>query len=211
MINFMPSRFYKGGAGSGSGKTDPMNVPYDEWGEMIGIRSEGDGVDTVYLEDQLLSILEEDIFKTTKKEVIDTILAWRDDDGLWSDEDMAGYIAYKDGRFIDVKDLNGKSFPRQGIIGAYFSGPDDQMAWGHEWARSGGQLRQVPMTVTSEDGREFMNTHIGAVTTGMYRVRRKTSFYRDGNKVRTKRETIRQSTVKSTGHRGRNQGTEVKE
>ena len=197
---------------SGGGKEDPMNVPYDEWGEELRHYSEGEDIDTVHIDDELRSIMEEDISKATKKEVIDTILAWRDDDGLWTDDDMAGYIAYKDGRFIDVKDLNGKSFPRQGIIGAYFSGPDDEMAWGYEMSRSGGRLHEVPMTVHSEDGRAFMNTHIGYETTGFYRERIRQSYYRnERGRVITRRETIRKSTVKPTGRRGRNSGTEVQE
>lgn len=186
------------GAGSGGKGGGAMDVPYDEWGEEMRIKDLGNGS---WMEDRTRFIEEERMEKATKKMVLEFIDSWRDDDGYWTDDDMAGYIAYANGNFIDVKDLNGKNYPKSGIIGAYYGDASQSAAWGDEWAGSGQSRRRTPMTISvGEDNTEYSNTHQYWEATGAYRERVKTTYYRDEQgHGRVKHEVVRRSTVKPLG------------
>lgn len=186
-----------GGRGAKNG--DAMNVPFDSWGTVINHKpiKDKDGNTIGYINDEVRADMEEDIRPTTKKEVLRFIDDWRDDDGTWSDDDMRGYISYKDGSFVDVSDLNGKNYKKQGIVGAYISTPDYEAAWGEEY--NSGKRKFEPLQTWSEDGESGRsNTYSGYKSTSMYRVRVKTTYNNPDGKggYRTKTEVIRRSTKK---------------
>ena len=184
-----------GGRGS-SNPGNAMNVDYDNWGEMLFHKPIVDKAgDTIgYLNDEIRYDMVEDIRPTTKKEVLSEIDGWRDDDGYWTDDDMAGYITYKDGSFVDVKDLDGKNYKKSGIVGAYISTGDFEAAWGYEY--NSHKKEFVPMTTWSLDGESGKaNTYSGYKAVSRYKVRVKTTFNnKDSNgRYRTKHEIVRRS------------------
>lgn len=129
----MNLQFFGGrGATSSIGSTkEKMNVPYDRWGKMISedIRDD-DGTIIGSIEDVERYVTEDYVEPTTKKAVLADIDAWRNDDGTYGDNDVAIYLAYNDGKFVDVKDLDGKAYKKTGIVGASISTGDYEMVWG---------------------------------------------------------------------------------
>ena len=172
-------------------------VPYDEWGQDILMQDvyDKDGNVIGHISDEMRWVSEPDVRPTTKKEVLSDIDGWRNDDGTYGDEDTAIYLAYKDGSFVDVSELNGKAYKKSGIVGASISTGDYEMVWGGEMHN--GVLR--PWKTWSPDGEGgASNSYSGYKTTGVWKERVKTTYNnpngRGGYKVVHK--TIRKSTIK---------------
>lgn len=187
----------RGSSSSGSIKT----VAYDKWGKMIDediIDKNGDKVG--YIRDEYVYTSEPDIRPVTKKDVLSDIDGWRNDDGTYGDNDTSISLAYKDGTFVDVDNLDGKAYKKTGIVGASISTGDYEMVWGGEVNKKTGKIE--PWQTWSEDGKSgATNSYSGWKTTGQYKVRRKVTFNNPNGKggYKTKYETLRKSTVKPVG------------
>lgn len=174
-----------------------MSVPYDKWGKDIDNEyiydKNGDRIG--YIADTTNSVMEPRIAPTTKKEVLQEIDAWRNDDGTYGDDDTAMYIAYKDGTFVDLSELDGKAYKKSGICGVSFSGPDDEFVWGGEMHNGKLSLWKT----WSEDGESGQaNSHAYWEEVGLYKIRQRVTFNNPDGRGgwKTKYETIRRSTVK---------------
>ena len=181
-------------------KEDPMNVPYDEWGVPINFEPiyetvDGEKTQIGYIEDDIRYEQVEDIHPVTKKQVLDDINAWRNDDGTYGDEDTAIYLAYKDGTFVDTDDLNGKAFKKTGIVGASISTGDYEMVWGGEIGRDG---TLHPWKTWSIDDTGVSNSYSGYKPVAKWRIRTRVTHNnkRENGTYYTKREIIRQSARK---------------
>lgn len=189
----------------GAGKQAEMNVPFDKWGEMKNLEEIRDG-DTIigYTSDEYRYITEPDIRKITKKEILEDIEGWRDDNGMYGDADTAIYFAYKDGSFVDAADLDGKAFKKSGLVGVSISTGDYEMVWGGEINKKTGEI--VPWRThewddeTNEELEGHTNSYSGYKTVAQYKVRVRTLYNipngRGGWKM--KREIIRRSTTVPT-------------
>ena len=175
-----------------------MNVPFDKWGREVNDEPvyDKEGNTVGYISDELRSITEEYTEEVTKKQVLEDIDAWRMDDGTYGDDDVAIYLAYKDGTFVDVKDLNGKAYKKTGIIGASISTGDYQMVWGGEITKNGDFVEWQTWSPDGESGES--NSISGYKTVGVYRQRVKTTFNNPNGRggYKTKREVLRKSKVK---------------
>ena len=198
-LQFFGGRGATSSIGSSKGK---MNVPYDRWGKMISedIRDD-DGTIIGSIEDVERYVTEDYVEPTTKKAVLADIDAWRNDDGTYGDNDVAIYLAYNDGKFVDVKDLDGKAYKKTGIVGASISTGDYEMVWGGEINSKTGKLNM--WKTWSEDGESgHTNSISGARAVGSYKVRIKTTYepyynkYHETTMYRQVKETIRKSEVK---------------
>ena len=184
-------------------KEDPMNVPFDEWGQMINheeiIDKNGDRIG--YIQDEYAYNYEPDIHPVTKKDVLSEIDAWRNDDGTYGDEDTAIYLAYKDGTFVDTDDLNGKAYKKTGIVGASISTGDFEMVWGGEVGRDG-EVHPWETWVSPSDmdagERGHSNSYSGYKATSYYKKRTRVTFNTPNGRggYKTVRETVRKSTTK---------------
>ena len=192
----MDGVLWLGSRGSGSGSQ--MNVPFDKWGREVNDEPvyDKEGNTVGYISDELRSITEEYTEEVTKKQVLEDIDAWRMDDGTYGDDDVAIYLAYKDGTFVDVKDLNGKAYKKTGIIGASISTGDYQMVWGGEITKKGDFVEWQTWSPDGESGES--NSISGYKTVGVYRQRVKTTFNNPNGRggYKTKREVLRKSKVK---------------
>ena len=168
----------KGGSNTGGKDKDPMNVPYDQWGEMIeeDIPDPTGKYDRIgYIKDDFRYTMEPIDLPTTKKEVLQEVAAWKNDDGTYGTGDEAIYIAYDDGTFLDLTDSETGKFSRKGIIGISVSTADDEYVWGGELNKKTGNIE--PWTTHEND--EYgtggkSNSHATWKTTGQYIVRTKT-------------------------------------
>lgn len=192
----------KGATSTSGASKGNMNVPYDHWGEMINedIRDK-DGTIIGNIEDVERFIYEDYVEPTTKKAVLADIDAWRNDDGTYGDNDVSIYLAYNDGTFVDVKDLDGKAYKKSGIIGASISTGDYEMVWGGEISKKTGKMQM--WKTWSEDGESgHTNSLAGARRVGSYKERVKTvsePYYNKHHKTtmyRQVRTVIRKSEVK---------------
>lgn len=180
-----------------------MNVPYDEWGEEVRydpIYGEVDGIDSLigWYEDRKVFDYEEDIRPVTKKEVLEDINAWRMDDGTYGDDDVAIYIAYKDGTVVGKDDLDGKAYKKTGIVGASISTGDYEMVWGGEIGRDG-ELHQWKTWNPDDDEAGHANSYSGYKAVSSYWIRNKviTTNRRKNGTFYTTYERVRQSTKKA--------------
>lgn len=134
-----------------------------------------------------------DIRKTTKKQTLEEVDAWRSEDGTYGNEDVTIYIQYDDGNMVDLDDLDGKSYKKSGIIGVSISTPDYEMVWGDEMHKG----QRIPMKTWSEDGESGLsNVYSGYKSTKMRKVRKKRMFaYTDdsGKKHKASTTILRQT------------------
>ena len=176
-----------------SGKS--MNVPYDKWGREVSneiIRDE-DGNTVGSIDDETIFIYEEDVQPVTKKQVLQDIDGWRNDDGTYGDGDVNITIAYEDGTFVTSDDLNGRRYKKSGIIGASISTADYEMVWGGEINRNG---RFVEWQTWSEDGESGKsNAYSGYKAVEKYRQRVRTTYNNPNGRggYKTVRTIIRKS------------------
>lgn len=183
-----------------------MSVPYDKWGEDIRleqIHKVIDGKDTVvgYIEDNTRYVTEPVLDKVEKKDAVNYALEfWDKYEHQWTvDDDYRVYLAYDNGTFRDVADNPEKGLNRKGLIGVYVSTPDDEMSWGGNIGRRG--VFQ-PWSVHHEDENGDLvevegNYHSWYRTTGVYKVRTRTTYEKNNRGTWTpKHEIIRRSTVK---------------
>lgn len=186
--------------GRSSASEDSMAVPYDNWGKEV--REELRNSDGVYgyIEDENVYLSEPDISRITKKQILDDIEGYRNDDGTYGDNDVGIFITYKDGSTYWNDNAEG-GFKKSGIIGVSVSTPDYQAAWGEDFVGSGGDKRRVPMTTSALDGvPELSNSYVGYKTTGVYKQRVKTTYNNWNEKKQryeVKREIVRKSKVKN--------------
>lgn len=182
-----------------------MNVDWDRWGKTLDgadmqwvYDKDGNVIGDVRDEIRFTSVEEE--HPVTRAEVMREISGWKNDDGTYGDEDTKIFIAYEDGTFFDSEIAGGKGGYREkltnrNVIGASISTPDYEMVWGGEYKWKGGKKELVPWTTHSldENGNDTgkSNTYSGWRTTGMYRVRVKTTFV-----PRVRKEVIRKSKVR---------------
>lgn len=183
-----------------------MNVPYDEWGPEISIQSHKDkDGNNYYIQDEYRRELEPEHRTITKKYALDDVEAWKNDDGTYGTGDEAIYIAYEDGKFLNLTDGDThRRWSKQGISGISISTGDYQVVWGGEWIRKPYQQPVFEKYTTSEwdsdsnpvDG--YSNSYSGYRTAAMWKVRVKTSYpYNEKTgKYETKREILRQSAKK---------------
>ena len=198
-LQFFGGRGATSSVGSSAGS---MNVPYDRWGKMIFEEIlDKDGAVIGSIEDAERFVTEDYVEPTTKKAVLADIDAWRNDDGTYGDNDVSILLAYQDGTFVDVKELNGKAYKKTGIIGASISTGDYEMVWGGEINKKTGKKEM--WQTWSEDGESgHSNSISGAKQVGSYKVRVKTTFEPYYNKIygtttyRQVKTIIRQSEVK---------------
>lgn len=187
----------RGGRRSGA---NAMSVPYEEWGKEIDKPIlDGEGNTIGYIEDETRYVYEDDIRKVTKKEILNDIDGWRNDDGTYGNEDTSILLVYEDGAVVDVDDLNGKRYKKAGIIGASVTTGDYEMVWGEEYVRRNGRRERVPIQTFSEDGESGLtNSYSGVKATGAYKVRVRTTYNNPNGRggYKTERQTIRKSTVK---------------
>ena len=201
------------GRGSSGLSAGGMNVDWDKWGKPLQgadmkeiIVKDEDGRDLVigYIEDRLRFVMEEDERKVTKKEVMDEISGWENDDGTYGDDDIHIFVAYDDGTFYESGTAGGKyreKLKKTGVIGATVSTPDYEMVWGGERNKFG---EIVPYTTwvnpyDSDAGKVGKsNTYSGYKVVGQYWVREKRTYnerFPDG-RPRTRYEIIRKSKVR---------------
>lgn len=193
----------RGGRRAASGKSyDEMHVPYDEWGEPVSydqIYGEIDGERAMigWYEDRQVYDYVEDIRPVTKKDVLDDINAWRNDDGTYGDDDVTVMVAYKDGSVVSDDELNGKAFKKSGIVGASISTADYEMVWGGEIGRDG-NLHQWKTHDSNGDERGPGNSYAGYKAVSVYWIRNKvmTTNRRANGTFYTTYERVRQSTKK---------------
>lgn len=182
---------------------DEMNVPYDKWGEEIQNKLIRDSEGTVigYIQDQIRFDYEPDIRKITKKDAMDDIEAWKNDDGTYGTGDEAIYVFYEKG-MVNVTELEeGQKFKKSGIIGISISTGDYEIVWGNERNSRTGKLEPITTWTESGEGGKS-NVYSGYKAVSEYRVRvRETSVPEktaNGSvRYRRKREIIRKSTKKS--------------
>ena len=187
--------------GSVGNKEDAMNVPYNEWGEEISNKpikdSNGDVIG--YINDETRFEYESVIEKSTKKQVLDLINTWKMDDGTYGDEDTAIYVAYDDGRFLNLSDGEPhRRWSKQGIVGLSISTADDEAVWGGEMRN--GSIQKWELSPVNEQAEGKTDSYLYYRTTNSYKVRVKETYNnlnpRTG-RYETKREVIRQSTKKA--------------
>lgn len=179
--------------GGGTSKGGVKVVPYDEWGREINIKKYKNG----YIEDVLRSDQEPDIRRVTKKDVLDDIDAWRNDDGTYGDNDVKIYLAYKNGDVVDADDLDGKPYKKAGLTGASISTGDYEMVWGGETNKRTGEVNK--WQTWSEDGESGKsNSYSGYKTVAVWRERVYTHYEprENGKGYRAVREVLRRSTKK---------------
>ena len=184
-----------GGRGSGSGTR--MNVPYEEWGKMVDKPiKDKDGNTIGYIEDRDVYVSEPDYRTVTKKDVLNDIDGWRNDDGTYGDEDTAIYFAYKDGTFVDADDLNGKKYKTTGLVGVSISTADYEMVWGGEIGRDGKLHQWETWSEDGESGRA--NSYSGYKAVAVYKERVKTTYNNPNGKggYKAVRKVIRRSKQK---------------
>lgn len=162
-----------GGRGAG-GKISRV-IDYDKWGKMVDeTLRDKDGTVIGRIWDEYQYDKVEDIKPITKKEILDDIDAYRNDDGKygWGDGDVAIYVAYDDGKFVNVTELEGKAYKKKGIIGASISTPDYESVWGGEINKKTGKKEM--WQTWSEDGNSgHQNSYSGYKTVSQRIVRRK--------------------------------------
>ena len=196
-----------GGNGGGGIESDNrMNVPFDEWGEMVDqyIPDPSDENSNLgYIRDEYRYTYEPFDEKLTKKEALEAVEAWKNDDGTYGTGDESIYLAYKDGTFLDLTDSDTGNYKKSGITGVYIMTGDDEYAWGGEVNKKTGKVEPWTTWVSPEDEKAGVvgktNTHSGYNVTGQYIARVKTTWR--GRKLtngawQTTKEVIRQSAVK---------------
>ena len=199
----------RGSSGIGSGN---MNVDWDKWGNTL----DGGDFQFIYdkdgniigdIRDELRYTSVEEERPVTRAEVMRDISGWQNDDGSYGDEDTKIFIAYEDGTFYDSDNPVKKGdyrdkLKKTGVIGASISTPDYEMVWGGEYKWKNGQKQLIPWTTHSmdENGNDTgkSNTYSGWRTTGMYRVRVKTTYNETfpNGRTRIRKEIIRKSKVR---------------
>lgn len=189
-----------GRSGSSTASNKNMNVPYESWGKEISNQEIRDDSGSIigYIDDETLYITEPDITPISKKQMLDDIKAYKNDDGTYGDNDTFIYATYEDGSTWSNDDKT--KFKKSGIIGLAVSTGDYQSAWGEDFVGSGRNKRRVPMTTSATDEvPELSNSYVGYKTTGAYKQRVKTTYNNwdeKRQKYYTKREILRKSTVK---------------
>lgn len=189
-----------------------MNVDYDKWGKVIDyeqiIEMGDDGIPMVVgdIRDEVRYVMEPDERPITKKEIMDEISGWKNDDGTYGDEDVSIFIAYDDGTFFSNNTWGREGYrdkpKKTGVIGASIMTGDYEMVWGGERNRKTGQIEPYTTWVSPYDEGEGKvgrsNSYSGYKAVGKYRVRTKTTYNNKDERglYRTKREIIRKSKVK---------------
>lgn len=183
-----------------------MNVDYDKWGKVLDGADakevhDKDGNVVGYIRDERRFVYEPDERPVTKKEVLDEISGWRNDDGSYGIDDVHIFVAYDDGTFFD-SGSSGKryreKFKKTGIIGASVSTGDYEMVWGGEKGKNGELIKWETWTAPDSGEKGKSNSYSGYKAVGKYYVRVKTTYNNlapDGT-YRTKKQTIRKSKVK---------------
>ncbi len=196
--------------GLGTITQDNMNIPYDEWGEQLNganiqLVKDANGTVIGNIEDVLRTESEPVHRKATKADALRYADEWKNDDGTYGTGDEAIYIAYEDGKFLNLTDGDPhKRWSKQGISGISISTGDDEMVWGGEWVRRPYKQPEFQPYTTHEfddDGNEiegYQNSHSYYRTKNVWLERVKTTYTRNerGRNV-TQREVLRRSTKKS--------------
>ena len=197
----------------GNGSAADMNVDWDKWGEVLNpgvqITEMGeDGIPVVVgrIYDETVFIYEPDEHPITKKDILDEIAAWKNDDGTYGIEDTSIFVAYDDGTFFssDGSKMSGyrDKFKKSGIIGATVMTGDYEMVWGGERNRKTGQIEPYKTWVSPEDednGKEGKsNSYSGykAVSQYMRRIKKTYNNKLPNGRSVTKNEVIRKSKVR---------------
>lgn len=163
--------------------TTPQHVAQE-----IGLDAQGTErlLRDVYEEDDIRYNSVEDIRPITKREIIDDIWAWRDDDGEFSDPDISVFLQYDDGTvYINGWGSSSGSHYRDkpkksGVIGASINTGDYEEVWGYEVNERTGKRSLIQ--TWSEDGESGLtNTYSGYKQVSKYRVRKRTTTYWDDN------------------------------
>lgn len=196
-----------GGRGSGGNRNNSMNVPFEEWGEMQGLQTIKDENGTIigWTEDQYRHETEPVHRPVTKKEMLSEIDAWKNDDGTYGTGDEAIYVAYKNGKFVNLTELEpGEKWSKSNISGISISTGDYDMVWGGEYIRPRyGNPRFEPYRTNEWDSNGnpiegYENSYSGYRTSAEWKVRVKETYYKDEKgRNRTRREIIRQSTKRA--------------
>ena len=191
------------GSSKASGGT-VKTVPYDKWGKEVHLEPVKDeNGDTIgYINDENFYLREPYHEKITKKQILSEVDAWRMDDGTYGDEDTMIGIAYDDGSYVRLNDLDGnKPYKKSGIVGVHVSTADYEMVWGGEKNKKTGKIDLYKTLEFDDDGNNidgFANSISGYQTIGHYKVRVKTTYNNLTPKgsYTTKREHLKKSTVK---------------
>lgn len=219
----------KGSSKVGGGKpaVDEMNVPYDEWGEML--TGAGDAIPVYDDEGRMIGEIYDDwqseYEPVTEKANKKAVMALAD--GEWTgetygDDDTRIYIQYDNGDLVDAtEDLKkGKKYKKKGIVGMQVTTPWQAAAWGVEYVKNpnysygGKEPRYIeqPMTIQITDRNgditgEASNVVLNYETTRERKVRlkktwnNKTSNGYGGERTYTKTEVIRASEWKDSTRR----------
>ena len=159
-----------------------METPYDEWGEMLSVYHGNDTVDLTYIDDEGRKtwfgnvtdsygyVQEPDIRPVTRAQALKEIDAWRMDDGTYGDEDTHFGIAYDNGDYVDVSELNGKAYKRRGVVGVHITTPDYEIVWGGERNRRTGKIEPYE-TWEADGGAGHQNSYSGYKSVGKYKIR----------------------------------------
>lgn len=188
-------------AGSKTGN-NATNIPYSDWkdqGTKLLYFKDGNGEKTMYgvEEDETIYDYEPDIRKITKTEILREAGYLKNDDGTYGNEDYSIFASYEDGSTWDS--FSDKKFKKSGLIGLSVQTPDEQMVWGEDWVGIGRNRHRVPMTTVATDDvpQELSNVRYGYKAVSAYKRRVRTTYYDPKTgKTGTKREIIKQSTVK---------------
>lgn len=201
-----------GGAGSdGVIRDNRMDVPFDEWGKMIedteyipDPTGEYDSIGEIYDEIRYNEVKYDE--PITKKQILEEVKAWKNDDGTYGGGDETIYIAYKDGTVLDLTDSETGKFPKTGIVGVSVSTANDQYVWGGEISKKTGNLVPWETWVSPYDESNGVkgkaNTHSGYKAVSKYIVRVKHLWVPDTKSGERKYETLRKSQPKAVNEWG---------
>lgn len=194
----------------GSIGENSMNVPIEKWGTFLN------GADMQMLRDENGTIIgniqdhyrweTEPVHRTiTKKEALNDLEGWKNDDGTYGTGDEAIYIAYNDGRFLNLTDGDEhKRWSKQGIAGISISTGDYEMVWGGELNKRTGQIESYTTYEFDSNANPiagYKNSYSGYRTTAEWYERVKEVYGFDEKRGRgtVTRTVLRRSTKRPVG------------
>ena len=185
------------------------DVPYEEWQKKPEVSEEHYDADvpySVYEKDSTQWVQAKDIRPVSKKNTIDDVESWKNDDGTYGTGDESIHVIYDDGSVVELTDGDThRGWKTKGVIrGISISTGDYQQVWGEEYYPRSREWRPLTTTEWDEDDNPvegYANSYSGVKAVGTYytRKRQTLTLNKERNKWESKYETIGMSRVKRLG------------
>lgn len=186
------------------------NIPYKDWKHQEDRKDDHYDASTpysIYEHDEKHYVREKDIRKVGKKDTIEEVEAWKNDDGTYGtgNGDESIYVIYDDGSYEELTDgETHRGWKSKNIKGISISTGDYMQVWGEEYnskTKEWTPLETYEFDDNANPIQGYSNSYSGGKFTGEYnaRIRRTTTFNKERNRWDTKYETTAMSTVQRYG------------